>query len=511
VRQFHARKAPFRIYHGSTNSTRPLAFRRDQMIDLSDFSHVLKVDRDARTVLVEPNVPMDQLVEATLEHGLVPPVVMEFPGITVGGGFAGSGGESSSFRYGLFDRTVNWIEIVLANGEVVVASDRERADLFYGAAGTFGTLGVVTLLELQLIEARRYVELTYFPVSSVAAALETVAETVKNPSIDYLDGILFAANRGVIITGRLTDTVNKDIRVQRFTRARDPWFYLNAEDIWKKSPTTPTIEAVPLVDYLFRYDRGAFWTGSYAFRYFITPFNRFSRWLLDGFMRTRVMYHALHESGLSDRYIVQDLAVPHSAAEQFIDYVDETLGCYPLWICPLRPHDRQRVSLHPQLTSTSSTSRSTDGEMMLNVGVWGPGPARHQDFVQTNRSIEHKVNSLHGTKWLYAHAYYTEDEFWSIYDRSWYDGLRAKYDATSLPSVYEKVRLDPDAHRRALGGVLDVWPLTGLYGVYKTLFGGSYLLADERGKGRIRLAIGAVLVAVVATAVKAKGLVADGA
>jgi hypothetical protein len=72
------------------------------MVDTSAMSHVLKIDTDRMTALVEPYVPMDSLVEATLQHGLIPPVVMEFPGITVGGGFAGTSGESSSFRYNPF-------------------------------------------------------------------------------------------------------------------------------------------------------------------------------------------------------------------------------------------------------------------------------------------------------------------------------------------------------------------------------------------------------------------------
>ena len=46
---------------------------------------------------------MDALVAATLPHALLPLVVMEFPGITVGGGFSGTSGESSSFRHGPFD------------------------------------------------------------------------------------------------------------------------------------------------------------------------------------------------------------------------------------------------------------------------------------------------------------------------------------------------------------------------------------------------------------------------
>jgi Delta24-sterol reductase len=98
VRSFYDQKEPFRIYHGSTGSTRQSQRRRDQMVDTSAMSHVLNIDTERKTALVEPNVPMDALVEATLQHGLVPPVVMEFPGLTVGGGFAGTAGESSSFR-----------------------------------------------------------------------------------------------------------------------------------------------------------------------------------------------------------------------------------------------------------------------------------------------------------------------------------------------------------------------------------------------------------------------------
>jgi FAD/FMN-containing dehydrogenase len=62
------------------------------MVDTSAMTHVLKVDTKRKVALVEPNVPMDRLVEETLKYGLIPPVVMEFPGITVGGGFAGTAG-----------------------------------------------------------------------------------------------------------------------------------------------------------------------------------------------------------------------------------------------------------------------------------------------------------------------------------------------------------------------------------------------------------------------------------
>jgi delta24-sterol reductase len=76
VAHFSAAKTPFRIYHGSTLSTRQSSRQRNQIIDVSSLSHVLRFDKGAKTVFVEPNVSMDRLVEATLAQGLLPKVVM---------------------------------------------------------------------------------------------------------------------------------------------------------------------------------------------------------------------------------------------------------------------------------------------------------------------------------------------------------------------------------------------------------------------------------------------------
>lgn len=45
------------------------------MVDISNLNQILEIDTQAKYALVEPNVPMDALVEGTLHHGMVPPVV----------------------------------------------------------------------------------------------------------------------------------------------------------------------------------------------------------------------------------------------------------------------------------------------------------------------------------------------------------------------------------------------------------------------------------------------------
>lgn len=512
IQQFHATETPFRVYHGSTNSTRKSQRRQDNTVDTSSLNRVLHVDSAKKTALVEPNVPMDALVDTTLQHGLVPLVVMEFPGITVGGGFSGTSGESSSFRYGAFEATINWIEIVIPSGEVVRASKTEKPDLFWGAASAFGTLGVVTLLEVQLRDAKRYVELTYRHVKDfddVVAIIE--AETADDTTNEYVDGITFSLNSTVICTGRLVDTLPQGTSPQHFLRAHDPWFYVHAQRIEKRlqrdpSPTTAVeVDHVPLADYLFRYDRGGFWTARYAFRYFLTPFNRITRFLLNPFMHTRVMYRALHQSGLSDFYAIQDVGIPYANAAKFTRWLDANLPLYPLWLCPLRvqrttpnSHHGLHADFSPD-TTTTSQEETTTPKTLLNFGVWGPVSFNRRAAIAANRALEQQVHALAGRKWLYAHAYYTEAEFWAHYDRAAYDALRARYGAGYLPSVYDKVKVDVDAEEAAanaswlawmLAVVWMVWPLRGLFGVYKAVVGGDYLLQRRRRRRRVREEVG---------------------
>jgi len=387
---------------------------------------------------------MDRLVDTTLKYGLIPPIVMEFPGITAGGGYAGTAGESSSYKHGFFDRSLKSVEMVLANGEIIKVSETENSDLFRGAAGAVGSLGVVTLVEIQLLKAKKYVETTYHPVSSVSEAIQKIQEATADPDLDYVDGILYSKTEGAIITGRMTDDLKENTPTQTFSRARDPWFYLHVQKAISKKRKEPTIEAVPLEEYLFRYDRGGFWVGAAAFKYMLFPFNRITRWFLDDFMHTRMLYSALHASGHSEQFLVQDLALPYSTAENFIDYVAQDLGIYPLWLCPLK--QSQAPTIHPHFVDKDGKQ-----EEMLNVGVWGQGPKNEKDFIEANRKLEAKLKEFGGMKWFYAQTYYTESEFWEVYDmaranappgdtKKWYEALREKYHATSLPSVYDKIK-----------------------------------------------------------------------
>jgi hypothetical protein len=233
------------------------------------------------------------------------------------------------------------------------------------------------------------------------------------------------------MTGTLTDELPPSARPQTFSGSWDPWFYLHAKEKAKSYPepndhqpaVEPPTDYIPIVEYLFRYDRGGFWVGSQAFKYFpFIPFNRLTRWFLNEFMHTRMLYRPLQGINMSFGQMVQDLSLLYGTAERFIDYTAEKLDIWPLWLCPLK--GIERPTFHPSYCGPGG-----DGppQPMINIGLWGAASEDLETFVRQNRELEGRLTALGGRKVLYSHTYYTDEEFWGLYDRDWYEGLREKY------------------------------------------------------------------------------------
>jgi FAD/FMN-containing dehydrogenase len=478
VRIFAERGEGFRIHHGSSNSTRPTS--TGNLLDISALNNTLFISKGDPNLgveawcLVEPNVPMDKLVETTVRHGLVPPVVMEFPGITVGGGFSGTSAESSSFRHGFFSDNVHEVEMILGDGQVVKASNEHHQDLFLAAAGALGTLGIVTAVKMRLVPAKRFVHVRYFRLGSLPGAISELRKMTTG-SFEYLDAILYSKQHAVAITGNLVDEklLPEHARIKTFSNAADDWFYRHVRSkTIGLAPGSTAEEYVPLAEFLFRYDRGGFWVGELGYDYFrhIIPFNGFMRWLLDDFSHTRTLYHALHATGVTREIVVQDVTVPWDKATELIDHISDELGIWPLWLCPLgKAH---LPTFHP-MTSSAPQSRPSVSDEMLSIGIWGWGPKAFDQFVAKNRDLEAKLEELGGRKWLYAHMFYTEGEFWRLYGREWYEDLREKYHATNLMSIYDKIKRGVGEKRGWAQTMMEMWPVGGLFGMWRAVRSGD--------------------------------------
>ena len=88
----------------------------------------------------------------------------------------------------------------------------------------------------------------------------------------------------------------------------------------------------------------------------------------------------------------------------------------------------------------------------ISIGVSGHRLPNRAGFGAERRKLKRNVREVGGLKWLYAHCHYTEAESQETHDKEWYDALRAKYQETYPPSVYDKIKLDWNAERRAIEG-----------------------------------------------------------
>jgi hypothetical protein len=179
---------------------------------------------------------------------------------------------------------------------------------------------------------------------------------------------------------------------------------------------------------------------------FKIPFNRLTRFVLNRFFNTRVLYEFLHATNISQKFLIQDISLPKESTLKFLELIDKEVNIYPLWLCPLKPTKDEKLS---------PTFNKTD--LVINVGIWGEVDKDFNNFVTFNKTLENQVRGFNGREVLYAQEYYSEEDFWKIYDKEWYINLRNKYYSKDIfPDIYEKTKVKEKYKESFLSGLIKV-------------------------------------------------------
>ncbi|KAL0164165.1 hypothetical protein M9458_039918, partial [Cirrhinus mrigala] len=115
----------------------------------------------------------------------------------------GTGIESSSHIYGLFQHICVAFELVLADGSLVRCTEKENSDLFYAVPWSCGTLGFLVAAEIRIIPVRKWVKLRYEPVRG----LDAICTNKEN---QFVEGLQYSRDEAVIMTGTMTDHAEPD-------------------------------------------------------------------------------------------------------------------------------------------------------------------------------------------------------------------------------------------------------------------------------------------------------------
>lgn len=154
--------------------------------DLRRLDAVVEIGPDR--VLVEAGARWSHLLDATLPHGLTPPVLTNFLELSVGGTLAAGGIGGTAHRHGLQVDGVLALDVVTGRGEVVRCGPGDR--LFDDALGGLGTCAVIARAELALVPAPGTVRRLLVPCADVPALMAAQRAVVADGCVDYVEGFL---------------------------------------------------------------------------------------------------------------------------------------------------------------------------------------------------------------------------------------------------------------------------------------------------------------------------------
>ncbi|MDE3722686.1 FAD-binding oxidoreductase [Nocardiopsis sp. N85] len=438
--------APVRLAKPTSNLFRFREPTGAPALDVSAFAGVISIDPVERLADVGGMTTYEDLVAATLPHGLMPTVVPQLRTITLGGAVTGMGIESSSFRNGLPHEAVQEMEILTGSGDIVTATrDNAHSDLFHGFPNSYGTLGYSLRLRIALEPVSPYVHLRHLRFHSAAEAMDALARICADRShdgrpVDFVDGVAFSRDELYLTVARFTDRAP---RLSDYT-GRDIYYRSIQRNADRGSGDHLTVH-----DYLWRWDTDWFWC-SRAFGVqhpLVRPLWPRSLKRSDVYRRLVAWDRRTAFSRLLDHYrghrprepLIQDIEVGVERGAEFLDFFHDEIGMTPVWMCPLRLSEPRGAA--PDLDGHVWPLYPLENDRLyVNFGFWGlvdmkPGQRR----AHHNRRIEERVAELGGHKSLYSDSFYTEDEFWRLYNGSAYADLKETYDPQGrLLDLYAK-------------------------------------------------------------------------
>jgi FAD/FMN-containing dehydrogenase len=425
VRHLAAARTPAHVDKGGVHHVVPLADGDQRFtgprIDVSPLAHVLAVDATRRLCVAEPGVTFAALVAATLPLGLVPAVVPELEGITIGGAVAGCSVESASFRHGGFHDTCVEYEMVAGTGEVVTCSPEHEPFLFAMIHGSYGSLGILTKLTFRLVPASPYVRLEYVRHRDAASFHDAMLARCAAGDVNFVDGIVHAPDHWTLCLGRFVDGASRASSYR--------WL-----DVYYRSTRSRTDDVLTTPDYFFRYDTEAHWLSRTVpplewkpvrlvlGKLFLGSTNmiRWSARLAPVFRRLKARPD-----------VVCDYFIPAPRVVEFYDWYLRELAYFPLWVVPYRP-----PAPYPWIAD--SHRARFPGGMYVDVAVYGMPNV--DAAVDRSAALEAKTYELGGIKTLISRNHYDEARFWDIYHRPNYARAKERLDPHGVfRDLYEKL------------------------------------------------------------------------
>lgn len=140
---------PISVAGGKFSQGGQIAYPKGIVVDITGLNKVISLDVAAQEITVEAGITWAAIQKHIAPYNLSVCVMQSYNDFTVGGSL-GVNVHGRDIHHGPLIETVKSIELVMANGFIKTASRTQNPDLFAGAIGGYGALGIITKVTLFL-------------------------------------------------------------------------------------------------------------------------------------------------------------------------------------------------------------------------------------------------------------------------------------------------------------------------------------------------------------------------
>ncbi len=358
-------------------------------LDMRNFNRVVAFSPLRRTIRVQTGMRWCDIQRFIDPHKLAVKIMQTYANFTVGGSLS----VNAHGRYvglGPVIISVQSIAIVLANGDLVEASPVSNAEIFYGAIGGYGGIGVIVEAELELAENTRVERV------STKLRIKDYPAYFRKTVRDERDAIFH----------------NADLYPPSYTRVRCETWIESSKPLTRLHRLQPQKRSYPLENYFL-------WAITE------TPFGKWRReYLIDPlvFMRRRVHWRnfeagydvAMLEPPSRKRrtYVLQEYFVPVERFDEFVPKLAEILHRHRV--------NALNVSVrhaHADPGSMLAWARQETFAFVLYYKQRTRENARNRVAVWTRELIDAAL-SVGGSYYLPYQAHATPEQFHRAYPRA---------------------------------------------------------------------------------------------
>ena len=426
--------------------------------DMRSMNRIVSFSPADKTILVQAGVRWCDIQRFVDPHGLSVKIMQTYANFTVGGAL----GVNCHGRYvglGPLVLSVRSIKLVMHDGRVVVASREASPELFFGAIGGYGALGVVVEAELDLAENKRVKRVDR--VMPLAQYWAFFKDTVRgNPKAVFHNADLYAPHYGSVRSVTWVETDEAATTPDRLQPLRKS-YPLHQYFLWAVSETPFGKERRErVIDPLLYLRKKVHWRNyeagydvaeleppsrdkrTYVLQEYFIPVERLSDFVPK--MAAVLNRHRVNALNISIRHAMPD---PNTA-----------LNWAPTETFAFVLYHKQRTRENAKSRVGVWTRELIDAALSVGGTYYLPYQP-HGTIEQFHRAYP-KAKDLFALKWEVDPNFRFTNVLWDKYYRAWLDRSAApqpKPAATEFHRVFEDVTLS-DAFYRFLQNVFKTAP-----------------------------------------------------